>query len=331
MDDIYFASHKLVDLAGDFIRHGGKYLILDEVHRYKNWTIEIKNLYDDYSKLKIVFTGSSIIDIHRAKADLSRRAVMYDMPGLSLREFVLFQKGVKLSSYTMDEILKDHITICRNINKVIKPIVVFNDYIRFGYYPFFLENRNMYLQKLAGTIDIVLESDIPNIIDIPMSSVDKIRLLLSILSEGVPFKPNIQKLSEKTGITRNTIIHYLHLLENAKIISVLYTSVKGISRLQKPQKVFLHHPNHMYALTTANTDKGNLRETFFMNQVSLKHRITYPETGDFLVDNHWLFEIGGKSKGEKQLLDHPNAYIAADDLEYGSGKKIPLWLFGFLR
>ncbi|MEI6889677.1 MAG: AAA family ATPase [Bacteroidota bacterium] len=331
LDDIYFASHHLVDLVISFINHGGKYLFLDEVHRYKNWAIEIKNLYDDYSKLKIIFTGSSIIDLNKAKADLSRRAVMYEMPGLSLREFLLFDKGIEISSYSMEEILKNHVTICREINKRIKPIVAYSDYLHFGYYPFFVENRKVYLQKLAATIDIVLESDIPNIIDIPMSSVDNIRLLLSIISEGVPFKPNIQKLSERTGISRNTIIYYLHLLEDARVIKQLYTAAKGISRMQKPQKIYLDHPNHMFALTTANTGTGNLRETFFLNQVSCRHSVTYPESGDFLVDNIWRFEIGGKTKGKKQLQDHPDAYVAADDLEYGSGNKIPLWLFGFLK
>jgi uncharacterized protein len=331
LDDIYFASHKLVDLVSDFIHNGGKYLFLDEVHRYRNWAVEIKNIYDDHLKLQIVFTGSSMLDIHTAKADLSRRAVMYEMHGLSLREFILFDQGLKFPTYPMEDILKNHVPICREINTVIKPIKAFNDYLRIGYFPYFLENRAAYLQKLAATIDVVLESDIPGIIEIPMMSVNKIRLLLSIISEGVPFQPNIQKLSEKTGITRNTIIHYLNLLDDARIILQLYAATKGISRMQKPQKIYLYHPNHMFALTTANTEKGNLRETFFLNQVSRKHAVTSPISGDFLADDQWLFEIGGKSKGKSQLANHPNGYIAADDLEYGSGNKIPLWLFGFLE
>jgi predicted AAA+ superfamily ATPase len=330
LDDIFFASHNLVDLVADFIRKGGKYLFLDEVHRYKNWAIEIKNIYDDYSNVKIVFTGSSMLDLHHAKADLSRRAVMYELRGLSLREFILFDQGLKLPTYSMEDILKNHVQICIEINKSAKPVKLFYDYLRIGYFPYFLENRSTYLQKLASTIDVVLESDIPGIMDIPMSSVDKIRLLLSIISEGVPFQPNIQKLSEKTGITRNTIIHYLHLLTEARIIMQLHAGTKGISRMQKPEKIYLYHPNHMYALTTANTEKGNMRETFFLNQVSGKHTVTFPSSGDFLVDGKWLFEIGGRTKGKSQLLNHPYGYIAADDLEYGSGNKIPLWLFGFL-
>ena len=330
LDDIYFASNNLVDLVADFIRNGGKYLFLDEVHRYKNWAIEIKNIYDDYSSLKIVFTGSSMLDLHHAKADLSRRAVMYELNGLSLREFILFDQGLKLSTYSLEDILKNHVPICIEINKVVKPIKLFNDYLRIGYFPYFLENRSTYLQKLASTIDVVLESDIPGIMDIPMASVDKIRLLLSIISEGVPFQPNIQKLSEKTGISRNTIIHYLHLLTDARIIMQLHAGTKGTSRMQKPEKIYLYHPNHMYALTTANTEKGNMRETFFLNQVSMKHAVTFPPSGDFLADDKWLFEIGGRTKGKSQLLNHPNGYIAADDLEYGSVNKIPLWLFGFL-
>ena len=330
LDDIYFASHNLVDLVASFIRNGGKYLFLDEVHRYRNWAIEIKNIYDDFSKLMIVFTGSSILDLHKAKADLSRRAVMYEMHGLLLREFILFDQGLNLPSYPMEELLQNHRAICQNINKMIKPIKLFNDYLRIGYFPYFIENRSTYLQKLASTIDLVLESDIPGTIDIPMASVDKIRLLLSIISEGVPFQPNIQKLSERTSITRNTIIHYLHLLEDARIIMQLYSATKGLSRMQKPQKIYLYHPNHMFALTTAHTEKGNLRETFFLNQISQKHSVSFPASGDFMVDGKWLFEIGGKSKGNSQLQKHPNGFIVADDIEYGTGNKIPLWLFGFL-
>jgi predicted AAA+ superfamily ATPase len=330
LDDIYFASHNLVDLVAGFIRNGGKFLFLDEVHRYKNWAVEIKNIYDDYVNLKIVFTGSSMLDIRKANADLSRRAVMYEMYGLSLREFMQFDQDLNLATYSIEEILKDHVSICQEINTLTKPIKQFNNYLRMGYYPYFLENRSAYLQKLAGTIDVVLESDIPGVIDIQQASVDKMRLLLSIISEGVPFKPNIQKLSDKTGMTRNTIVHYLHLLADARIIMLLEAATKGISRMQKPEKIYLYHPNHMYALTTANTEKGNLRETFFMNQVSQYHSVTYPASGDFLVDGKWLFEIGGKSKGKSQLLDNHNGYVVADDIEYGSGNKIPLWLFGFL-
>ncbi len=330
LDDIFFAAHNLVDLVADFIRNGGKYLFLDEVHKYQSWANEIKNLYDDYANLKIVFTGSSMIDLHKAKADLSRRAVMYEMHGLSLREFILFDQGLMLPACTLEEILKNHVPICLEINKVTKPIKLFNDYLRYGYFPYFLENRSAYLQKLAGTIDVVLESDIPGIINLPMASVEKMRLLLSIISEGVPFQPNIYKLSEKTGIARNTIIQYFHLLEDARIIMLLHASTKGISRMQKPEKIYLYHPNHMYALTTANTEKGNLRETFFLNQVSQNHTVTFPSSGDFLADDQWLFEIGGKSKGGSQLQNHPNGYVVADDIEYGSGNRIPLWLFGFL-
>ncbi|MCX6276497.1 MAG: AAA family ATPase [Bacteroidetes bacterium] len=330
LDDIYFAAHNLVDLVADFIRNGGKYLFLDEVHKYQSWANEIKNLYDDYANLKVVFTGSSMIDLHKAKADLSRRAVMYEMHGLSLREFILFDQGLMLPSYSLEDILKNHVPICLEINKVTKPIKLFNDYLRYGYFPYFLENRMAYLQKLAGTIDVVLESDIPGIINLPMASVEKMRLLLSIISEGVPFQPNINKLSEKTGIARNTIIQYFHLLEDARIIMLLHASTKGISRMQKPEKIYLYHPNHMYALTTANTEKGNLRETFFLNQVSQNHTVTFPSSGDFLADDQWLFEIGGKSKGGSQLQDHPNGYVVADDIEYDSGNRIPLWLFGFL-
>jgi predicted AAA+ superfamily ATPase len=330
LDDIYFASHNLVDLVADFVRNGGKFLFLDEVHRYRNWAIEIKNIYDDYSDLKIVFTGSSMLDLHQSRADLSRRAVMFEMHGLSFREFILFDQGIKLPTYSMEEILKDHLKICHVVNREIKPLKLLSDYLQGGYYPYFLENRSAYLQKLAGTIDTVLESDIPGIIDIPMASVNKIRLLLSIISEGVPFQPNIQKISDRTGITRNTIIHYLHLLEDARIIMQLYSATTGIGRIQKPQKIYLYHPNLMYALTTANTEKGNLRETFFLNQVAQKHTVTFPDSGDFLVAGQWLFEIGGKAKGSAQLLNHPNGYIVADDLEYGIRNKIPLWLFGFL-
>ncbi len=330
LDDIYFASHQLAELVRDFVLDGGQYLFLDEVHRYKNWSTEIKNLYDDYSGLRIVFTGSSMLNLRKSAADLSRRAVVYEMPGLSLREFILFDQGIRFPAFPLQQILSDHLSISRTINQRISPVGVFREYLQTGYYPYFLEGKAAFSRKLASTIDVVLESEIPSIIDLSMASVDKMRLLLAIISEGVPFTPNIQKISEKTGISRNTIIQYLHLLEDARIITLLYEATKGISRMQKPAKIYLHHPNHMVALTTSNTEAGNLRETFFMNQLLRKHRVSLPSSGDFLVDDQFLFEIGGRSKPKAQLKEHPRGYVASDDLEYGSGNRIPLWLFGFL-
>lgn len=329
LDDLYFTENSLVDLVDKFVKQGGRFLLLDEVHRYHNWSQELKNIYDDQPDLHIIFTGSSIIHLNKAKGDLSRRAVMYELLGLSFREYLDFVTKEKFEIISWDNLFRQHVEFARSIVKKLHPLEHFNNYLQYGYYPYFIENKNVYSLKLAETISLALSADLPAIYDISYASIEKIRLLLHIIAESVPFKPNITKLSERTGVSRNTLVTFLKYLEDMRVIRNLYTSTKGIGLLQKPEKIYLHHPNLHYALSGNNSDVGNMRESFFANQVSVLKSVSYAEEGDFKVDS-FVFEVGGKDKTLRQVKHLENAYIAADNIEIGYQHKIPLWLFGFL-
>jgi predicted AAA+ superfamily ATPase len=330
LDDISFADRTLPDFTDDFVKQGGDYLLIDEVHHYKNWPQEIKNIYDRYPELKIIFTGSSMLHLNKGTSVLSRRAVIHSLPGLSLREYIFLARGVLFEKLSFTEILENHSEIGKRIWSRIKPIELFNEYLRVGYYPYFLENPLSYDFRLRESIIKVLESDIPYVTNIEYFNIDKIKQLLHIISQSVPFKPNIDKLSERIGIGKNTLKAYLKYLNEASIINALYSSRKGITLLTKPEKIYLHHPNLMYSLASDLSDKGSLRESFFLNQVQHLYPVLYPEEGDFLVNNKWLFEIGGKNKGKYQIKNHTNGWLALDNIETGFGNTIPLWLFGFL-
>lgn len=329
LDDLYFTKNNLVALADQFVKEGGKYLLLDEVHRYANWSQELKNIYDDHATLKIIFTGSSLIHIEKAKADLSRRAVMYELFGLSFREYLNFTQKTTFEKISFEDILSDHVGIARSIIKEIKPLAYFKNYLQTGYYPYFIENEESYFQKLNETISLALTVDLPSAYDINYSSVEKIRLLLYILAESVPFKPNISKLSERVGISRNSLLEFLKYLGEMRISRSLFASTKGIGLLQKPEKIYLFHPNLHYALSPQNSNIGTIRESFFLSQVNAIHPIVYTPIGDFKSEKY-TFEIGGKTKKINQIKIVTDAYIVADDIEIGHNDKIPLWLFGFL-
>ena len=330
LDDIWFSEHRLVNLAENFVKHGGKYLFLDEVHKYPQWSVEIKNLYDDYPELKIIFTGSSLLEILNARADLSRRAVIYTMQGLSFREYLNMVLGTDFNRFLLPEILDNHLDISTEILHQIKPLQYFPHYLNHGYYPFFSEGQELYHIRLAEIINMVLEVELPLLRNVNIAYVNKIKQLLYIISESSPFIPNISKLSERIGINRETLLSYLHYLNEAHILFSLYKEAHGISLLQKPDKIYLDNSNLMYALSSQNADKGNVRETFFANQLHYKHEVTVVPKGDFHIDNEFIFEIGGQNKSCKQIKSHPNAFIAADGIEYGFKNKIPLWMFGFL-
>ena len=274
LDDIYFVENKLTEVAESFEQQGGKLLVLDEVHKYPTWSREIKNIYDDLPNLRIVFTGSSIIHLYKSKADLSRRAVMYHMPNLSFREFLKLDQNIEVPTFTMDEILTDHMKISTELLSLFRPLPLFKEYLSSGCYPFFLENKEAYHQKLTQIINLILEVDLPYIQDIQFSSIEKLKKLLYILATSAPFKPNVQKLSEKIGVTRNTVIHFLQYLQEAKIVNLLYSATKGVSALQKPEKVYLQNPNLLYALSPKETNIGSLRETFFYNQLAPNEQYT---------------------------------------------------------
>jgi predicted AAA+ superfamily ATPase len=329
LDHLYFIENTLYDFVADFYIKGGKFIAIDEVHKYPNWAIEIKNIYDDMPDLRVVFTGSSLLHIHQAKADLSRRVVIYTMPGLSLREFIQFETQLKLDSYSLQDLLDNHTAIAMQIVQKIKPLHYLENYLHYGYYPFYMENKKSFHQKLSEVILTVLEVDIPQYASIPVSNVLLLKKMLAVISGSVPFKPNMNSISERTGISLNTMKNYLRLLSDAQLLQLLYVEEKGINSLGKPEKIFMNNPNLMFNLST-NADKGNLRETFFFNQVQYKHTIFASVAADFKVDNTYEFEIGGRNKKQKQIEGLPNSFVVKDDIEIGANTTIPLWLFGFL-
>jgi uncharacterized protein len=330
LDNIWFAENSLSSISDHFVKRGGKLLFLDEVHKYPGWTQEIKNLYDDYPHLKIVFTGSSLLDILNARADLSRRAVVHTMQGLSFREFIGITTGKSLSIYTLEEILSNHLIISEEILSEIKPLQHFGKYLNHGYYPFFQEVPALYHQRVEEVMNMIIEIELPAMRGVEVSHIPKIKKLLQILAESVPFIPNISKLSERAGINRVTLLSYLYYLQEAGVINTIYRDSEGITRLQKPDKIYIENTNIMHALVGRNVEKGSVRETFLVNQLKHKHTVEYAEQGDLLVDGKYTIEIGGKNKKNNQISTLPDAYIAADNIEFGSYNRIPLWLFGFL-
>ncbi len=330
LDDLFFSKNSLVDFAADFARRGGRYLFLDEVHKYKNWSQEIKNSYDYFPDLKIVLTGSSALDIYKGKADLSRRAILYNLPGLSFREFIELKYGIHFPVFELEDLLKNASVKAPPILDKIKPVKLFEEYLQSGYYPFFKESEPDFHTRLKQTLNQVIESDLPSVQNIDYTAVHYLKKLISILSEIVPYKPNIVKLSQQVGVSRETLIRYLYLLGNADLLILLQPAAQGISRMNKPEKVYLNNPNLAFALASNQLNMGTIRETFFVNQLQVFHSVTASTQGDFLVNNKYIFEIGGKNKTRKQIAGLENAWIAADDIDYARENKIPLWLFGFL-
>ena len=330
LDDIAFPYENLVQLAEDFERTGGKYLFLDEIHKYHNWSQELKNIYDSLPSLKVVFSGSSILDILKGKADLSRRAVVYRMQGLSFREFLQIKTGQDFESFTLKQLLKNHVQLSKEVNARVKPFQYFNDYLHHGYYPYFLENIENYHYKLSNTLSLTIETDMPLLLNVDTKYVGKLKKFLNILSSNIPFKPNVSNLAAAIGVSWQSVIHYLHYLHEAEMIRLVYHEGKDISSLSKPEMIYLHHPNLFFVFTDEVKNRESLREAFFVNQLSYGHRLEKADRGDFVINGKHYFEVGGKNKTYHQIADIKDCYVAADDLEFGFKNKIPLWMFGFL-
>ena len=329
LDSLYFANNSLFELASIFSKKGGKYLYVDEVHKYLNWSQEIKNIYDSLDDLKVIFTSSSALEINKGKYDLSRRAIVLELAGLSFREFLELKYSIKLPTISLENILSNHEKLVSEFLEKIKPFKYFEEYLIEGYYPYFVQEKEYYHQQLLETINLVIESDLPAIYNIDYYSVVKLKKLLYVVSDLVPFIPNLNKLANQVGTTRDSLLKYLYLLHNAHILSWISSDSYGINFMKKPNKLYLENTNIAYALN-AHSNMGTMRETFFYNQLQVNHNLTYPAKGDFMVDDKYLFEVGGKSKDYKQIAGVENSFIVADDIEYGFGNKIPLWLFGFL-
>lgn len=330
LDDLYFSKNSLVDFADRFVKMGGKYLFLDEVHKYRNWSQEVKNCYDYFPVLKIVITGSSALDIYKGKSDLSRRAILYKMHGLSFREFLALKYKIYFPVLELHDLLNNAHKIIPSVLEKIKPLKLFEEYLKYGYYPFFIEGADGFQMRLKQIVNHILDNDLPSVENIDFKSVYHLRKLISILAEIVPYKPNIVKLSQQVGVSRETLVRYLYLLERADLLILLQSGVHGISKMNKPEKVYLNNPNLIYSLGGSQLNPGTLRETFFLNQLRVLYTITSSEKSDFTVNQQFTFEIGGKNKNRGQISGIKNAFVAADNIEFAEQNKIPLWLFGFL-
>jgi len=330
LDHIWFSANTLYELGERFVLQGGVYLFLDEVHKYKNWAQEIKNLYDAFPTLHIVFTGSAILEIEKGNADLSRRVTAYTMNGMSFREYLALDHKMIFAPVSLEQLVNCHVELSLDITSNLKILPLFSEYLKYGYYPYYQNDKNDFHNKLQRTIGVVLEEDLTSIEKIDYYSIDKIKKLLYVIASLVPFTPNISDLSSKIGVSRNSLLAYLHFLSKAKIINTLYADATAFRQLTKPEKIYLGDPNLCYALAfQQQPNMGNLRETFFYSQL-FQHTIRYTSHTDFKIDNHFFFEIGGKNKGTDQILELENAYLAIDDIENGYSNHIPLWLFGFL-
>jgi len=290
----------------------------------------VKNIYDYFPGLKLVITGSSALDIYKGNADLSRRAIIYKMQGLSFREYIELKFNIHFPVIDLDTILNNANDFIPGILEKIKPIKLFAEYLQMGYYPFFAEDEQNFLSRLRQTVNQVLESDLPSIERIDYTAVYNLKKLLSIIAELVPYKPNILKLSKQVSVSRESLLKYLYLLSNADLLNILQKDTYGISKMNKPEKIFLNNPNLIFSLSDTQVNTGALRETFFYSQLHENHTILYADKGDFLVDNKYIVEVGGKNKSYDQIQGLDNAFIAAGNIEFAHQNKIPLWLFGFL-
>ena len=329
LDSVWLDVKEIYRLAEYHVQHGGTRLVLDEVHYVKDWQKIVKNLYDDFRKLKIAYTGSSLLRLKARQGDLSRRQVGYELPGLSFREFLKFDGAIDYPSITLTDILSDHLSIAREITRKVRILPLFERYFRSGYYPFFRESSVKYEERIRQVVNQTLDSDWPSVEDVTAETIRKARKMLRILAAFPPQTPKMKSLYAELGTERQHGLKILYALERAGLLNLLASDFDALDNLSSPEKIYCENTNLMYALTS-DADIGTARETFFANQVSNGHVLTYPKKGDFLVDDRWLFEIGGKGKGFAQIKDIPNSYVVNDGVEVGFGNKIPLWLFGFL-
>lgn len=320
-EDFYFVDNRIIDLVDTFVKFGGKYLFIDEIHKYKDWAKELKLIYDYHKDLNVVFTGSSVLDIKKGASDLSRRAVIYNMQGLSFREYLKLFHDISSRTYSLEDIIQHKV----DIPELERPLPLFTDYLKEGYYPFALEDD--YDIKLSQVINQTLENDIPIYAEMNVATGRKLKQLLSIISKSVPFKPNMSKIAEMLSISRNNVADYCLYIEEAGMIAQLRHSTSGIRGLGKVDKIYLDNTNLIYNLANDMSNIGNIRETFFLNQMRVKYDVIASPIADFKI-NDIIFEVGGKNKAQKQIKDTNNGYVVKDDIESGFLNVIPLWQFG---
>ena len=320
-DDMYFSENRLFDLADNFYKNAGEYLFIDEIHKYTDWSRELKNIYDSFPALKVVFTGSSVLDILKGSADLSRRAIIYKLQGLSFREYLKLFHNYQTEVYSLNQIINNE----AKLPNIEHPLPLFNDYLKRGYYPFGIENE---IDLRLGQIIVqTLESDIPQYANLNVGTSRKLKRLLSIIAESVPFKPNFSKISEMISVSRNSLDDYFSYMEKAGLIGQLRNETSGIRGLGKIDKVYLDNTNIIFNLVGDKSNVGNIRETFFFNQMRVKNEIISSYKADFVIGNY-TFEIGGKNKQQNQIEKDGKSFVVKDDIEYGYLNVIPLWAFG---
>lgn len=329
LDDLWFSSHTLMELIDWAYQHGITRLYLDEVHRYDQWSINLKNIYDNYPDMSIVYTSSSLLIMDNANVDLSRRQTIYTLYGMSFREFLSYEGIINLDAVTFDDLLNNHVRYAIQITKDIKVTPLFESYLEYGYYPFYRESIEDFPIRLRETISVVIENDLPAVENVSFETVQKVKRLLMIISERVPFEPNMSELWGLLATNNELGLRMLYALDKAQILGLLTSKPKNYRYLYKPDKIFLGNSNLMHVLCP-RVDKGNERETFFYSQLRVSNEIKYPKKGDFYVNDKYLFEVGGRRKTFEQIKDISDSFLAVDDTEVGHGSRIPLWMFGLL-
>lgn len=329
LDHIWFNGNSLDDLVEYHYTHGGTHLFLDEVHKYKNWQWGVKNIYDNYPTMNVVFTGSSMLQIGEGNIDLSRRTSMNTVHGMSFREYLAFEGILSMDKISLEDILTRHVEIATEITGKVRVLPYFNAYLKYGYYPFYKEDIEGFNDRLAEVCRQVIEQDIPAVTEVEYATVQKMKKLLYIIASQVPFVPKMEDIYAELETSREQGLKLMDLLEDAALIGQLKTRVKAVKKMSSPDKLFLDNPNLMYALSES-PEIGSVRETFFYNQLSRVCAVNFPDKGDFLVDDRYLFEVGGARKSFDQIKDVADSFLAIDGVEFGRGNKIPLWLFGFL-
>lgn len=331
LDAVYFSTHTLIDLADRFYKNGGKHLFVDEVHKYNSWSREIKEIYDTYPDMRVVISGSSLLNILGGDADLSRRCIPYELHGLSFREYLQFFHNIQIQPRSFQDILEQPEEICSEVLNKCHPLPLFKDYLQHGYFPFYLKSKENYATLIEQVVNYVIETELPQCYGVDMAMVRKIKALMSIVSSSIPYEVDATKLSGVIGVHRTTVVNYLYMLDKAKLINMLFAEAKTIKKLQKPDKIYIENPNMLYALAEGNVEIGTARETFCINQLRVHHNVEYSKKqGDFRVDGKYTFEIGGQSKGFGQVAGVPDSYVLADGIETPFGRKLPLWAIGFL-
>ena len=330
-DHLYFSSHTLAETVDEFVKEGGEQIFIDEIHKYENWSRELKQIYDSYPSLKVGFTGSSVLDIYKGFADLSRRAPVFMMQGLSFREYLMLRHGIEMPVYPLEEVLANPAPLIRQMNQLGRPVALFHEYLKYGYYPYYLENEIDYYVAIQQVVNNIIDDELPRICNVDVANTRKIKSLMTMLCASEPFQVDISKMSVQSGLKRDTVVAYLNYMGKAKLLQLLYCDLVNVKRLQKPDKIYIDNPNMLYAWATNPVKIGTVRETFVVNQLVAKHKVEFmKKQGDFFVDSKYTIEVGGEDKDFSQVANVPDSYILADNIETAIGHKLPIWSIGFL-